>query len=81
MNTIIEKIALHELNCYQLLAQYPDLTAIDYYLARSMFDELADDFSYGEGHGLDEALVFVSFLLLSQVLRDGHSCLLLSAFA
>lgn len=52
--------------------QLQGVEAIDYYLAESVLQHLA---------GRDEELLFHSILLLSALLRDGHSCLKLEAEA
>jgi exodeoxyribonuclease V alpha subunit len=52
--------------------QLQGVEAIDYYLAESLLGHLS---------GADDELLFHSILLLSALLRDGHSCLKLEAEA
>ncbi|GAA5219053.1 exodeoxyribonuclease V subunit alpha [Corallincola platygyrae] len=64
----------------QCMAQLSDIEAIDYFFAKQMLDELSAELTpeYDEE---EQALSFHIFLALQWSLRQGHSCLPLSALA
>ncbi|WP_457668331.1 exodeoxyribonuclease V subunit alpha [Thiolapillus sp.] len=57
---------------HQCRQQLPGVEAIDYYLAETLYERFRVD---------DPSLLFHSILLLSALLREGHSCLKLTAEA
>ncbi len=57
---------------YGLRQQLADIQAIDFFLARQLINSLDI---------IDSELLFYSVMALSEALREGHSCLLLSEYA